>query len=443
MNLTHESDRTAGSTVGAVVPVVRLASARHIWRDSASFRRLFSAALEVCIERTIAPRQTALIRMGISLTFGFFLLREWSHRRVLFGDLSPFSMSMEKAWLSQSHAFTLLAWSSSRWWFEGIYLAAILVSALLLLGWHTRTMSVLFMVLVLSIQNRNVFVGDGGDNLVHLMAIYLAFTKSGQAWSLDSQRNRRTGNRPSGNGRPDLAGISLWAILGSAMAVCQISGFAKMGMLNFGFGWGTVLWGFWVLTAVGFVLENRSGKGQFRWLLESSSRAVHNAAVVVIGVQVCFIYAVAGSSKVQGGLWQEGTAVFYPLRLDYFSPWPWLSNYVSGSMIAVVALTYGTILMQTAFPFAIFNRRVKNCLLVLLLLEHLGIGILLGLPFFSLAIISSDAIFLPTNLLVRIEQRILRQVRVRKERLGRDGRPADAGSPETPPRMTGSIVLNE
>ncbi|MGO4429353.1 HTTM domain-containing protein, partial [Streptomyces sp. MCAF7] len=92
-------------------------------------------------------------------------------------------------------------------------------------------------------------------------------------------------------------------------------------------------------------------------------------------------------------------ALYYPLHLDYFSPWPALADVLAGSGLVVMALTYGTVIVQVAFPFTLLNRRVKNVMLVLLVLEHIGIAVLLGLPFFSLAMIAADAIFLPTNFL--------------------------------------------
>lgn len=66
----------------------------------------------------------------------------------------------------------------------------------------------------------------------------------------------------------------------------------------------------------------------------------------------------------------------------------------------VMVLTYGTVIVQVAFPFTLFNRRVKNVLLVAMICEHAGIALLLGLPFFSMAMIAADAVFLPTAFLV-------------------------------------------
>ncbi|CAM5733183.1 tRNA (guanosine(18)-2'-O)-methyltransferase [Streptomyces badius] len=66
----------------------------------------------------------------------------------------------------------------------------------------------------------------------------------------------------------------------------------------------------------------------------------------------------------------------------------------------VMVLTYGTVIVQVAFPFTLFNRRVKNVLLIVMIGEHAGIALLLGLPFFSMAMIAADAVFLPTAFLV-------------------------------------------
>lgn len=89
-------------------------------------------------------------------------------------------------------------WSDSTVWFETVYAVVLLSAALLMVGWHTRAMSVLFMVGVLSLQNRSIFLGDGGDNVVHLMAIYLVLTRCGQVWSLDARRAARARRTESG-----------------------------------------------------------------------------------------------------------------------------------------------------------------------------------------------------------------------------------------------------
>ncbi|MFD9126708.1 HTTM domain-containing protein [Kitasatospora sp. NPDC059571] len=302
------------------------------------FERLFDAFTT----RTAGPHQAAVVRIGFGLTWLAFLLREWPNRRVLYGDRSPWSADLADRLLSATHAFTVLSWSDSRIWFETVYHLGIVAALLMVLGWRTRAVSVLFAVTVLSLQNRNVLVGDGGDNVVHLMALYLVFTRCARVWSLDARRRAR--RAPAGE----------------------------------------------------------AGPGEARAVADALATMLHNCAMLVIAAQVVLIYSTAGWYKIQGTRWQDGTALHYPLHLDYFTPWPGLSALLGSSLLVTFALSYGTVIAQVAFPFTLVNRRVKNVLLALMMTEHAVIAVVLGLPFFSLAMIAADAVFLPTPFLLRL-----------------------------------------
>ncbi|KPC61879.1 HTTM domain-containing protein [Streptomyces chattanoogensis] len=388
--------------------------------------------------RAMAPYQTAVIRIGFSATWLLFLLREFPNRHTLYGPDSPFSLDMARRLLDGNHAFSVLPWSGSSGWFECVYLLAIVASALLMLGWRTRTMSVLFMIGVLSLQNRSIFLGDGGDNVIHLMSMYLVLTRCGQVWSLDARRARRAGaGSPDAPGR-DLPGILLWTVLGLALAVAQLLG--NYGLTWFGngpfphIGWSLALWGLWAVHGVWWAVC-RYAPGEPRTVLDTLARLAHNGALLVIMVEVCLIYATAGWYKIQGSRWQDGTAVYYPMHLDYFSPWPGLSQALGNTGLMVMLLTYGTVIVQVAFPFTLFNRRLKNVLLVAMICEHLSIAALLGLPFFSLAMITADAVFLPTNFLTWLSAR-LAGLRDRLFHRG-DAPLPQGGEPEARPRSDG------
>ncbi|MEV4558840.1 HTTM domain-containing protein [Kitasatospora sp. NPDC049285] len=295
---------------------------------------------------TLAPYQAAVLRIGVATAWGGFLLREWPNRRVLYGDRSPWSAELNARLLADTHAFTLLAWNDGRWWFEAVYLLALAAAAAMLLGWRTRASSAVFALTVLSLQNRDVFVGDGGDNVVHLMAIYLVFTRCGAVWSLDARRRARRG------------------------------------------------------------ADDPTAWSEPRAVLDALAAMLHNCAMLVVAVQVVLVYATAGWYKVQGSRWQDGTAVHYPLHLGYFSPWPELSALLGASLVVTFLLSYGTVIAQVAFPFTLANRRLKNALLAVMIGEHLAIAVVLGLPFFSLAMIAADAVFLPTAALLAVERRL-------------------------------------
>ncbi|MFS8200241.1 HTTM domain-containing protein [Streptomyces sp. CWNU-52B] len=379
------------------------------------FDRTLADVVSRLTGRALGPYQSAIIRIGFAGTWLFFLLRELPHRQEMYGPDGPWSWDLAQQLTANNHAFTVLVWADSQVWFEFVFALAVLSSALLLLGWRTRTMSVLFLIGVLSLQNRSIFMGDGGDNVIHLMAIYLVFTRCGQVWSLDARRERRS--RPDAtrdldpypdldpDPAPDRVGVVLWAVLGLVLAAATLAGKIDGGLFG---GWRTVYWGLWAVQGLWWLAGRYTRSVQPRVLLDVVANLVHNAALFVIMAEACLIYATAGWYKVQGSRWQDGTAVYYPLHLDYFSPWPGLSGLLAASGTMVTVVTYGTVIAQVAFPFTLFNRRVKNVLLAAMMTEHAVIAVVLGLPFFSLAMIAADAVFLPTSFLRRLGDRVTR-----------------------------------
>ncbi len=375
------------------------------------------------------PYQAAVVRIGFAATWLLFLLRELPNRHEMYGPSGPWSWEMGRELISGNDAFTVLMWADNTVWFEIVYGAAVLSSALLLVGWRTRTMSALFMIGVLSLQNRSIFIGDGGDNVIHLMAIYLVVTRCGQVWSLDARRLARAERQASGAPAGDRVGPVLWAVLGIGLVI---------GTFLNQTGWIVLLllWVLWVGLGLWWMLSRRAPHSEPRILLDALANLAHNAGLLVIMAEVCLIYATAGWYKIQGSRWQDGTALYYPLKLDYFTPWPALSDLLASGGIMVMVLTYGTVIVQVAFPFTLFNRRVKNVLLVAMMLEHAGIAVLLGLPFFSLAMIAADAVFLPTAFLVWLGARVVRgrdRVLSRAERVPEQRQ----GSPEQPRTLVG------
>ncbi|MGV9520966.1 HTTM domain-containing protein [Streptomyces griseus] len=390
-------------------------------------------ALQRVTASALGPYQSAVVRIGFAATYLFFLLRELPHRHELYGPDSPWHWDLARQLTNGNEAFSVLMWTDSTVWFEAVYALTLLSAAALMLGWRTRTMSVLFMVGVLSVQNRSIFMGDGGDNVVHLMAIYLVLTRCAQVWSLDARRAARNVRRAAAGLPPlrDIVGPVLWVLLGPVLVTATL-----MGGLGGTWWLPTLLWVIWLSAAAWWAVNRYLPQSEPRTLLDVLANLGHNATLAVIMAEVCLIYATAGWYKIQGSRWQDGTALYYPLNLDYFTPWPALSDILGASGLMVMVLTYGTVIVQVAFPFTLFNRRVKNVLLVAMICEHAGIALLLGLPFFSMAMIAADAVFLPTAFLVWLgarattgRRRLLAGLPGRSRTPGKDGKPgADDGS---------------
>ncbi|MEU6483424.1 HTTM domain-containing protein [Streptomyces sp. NPDC046887] len=386
--------------------------------DREPFDRRLARAFQRVTATALGPYQSAVVRIGFAAAWLFFLLREIPHRHELYGPDSPWAWDMAQELIANNRAFTVLMWSDSGLWFECVYALAVLSAAALLVGWRTRAASALFLVGVLSLQNRSVFMGDGGDNVIHLMALYLVFTRCARVWSLDARRAARAAEARAAGERPrDLVGPLLWglAVPGLVAATLLRDRSGEPWLL-------VLLWLLWAAQGAWWLVERRA-PGQPLALLDVLANLLHNAVLVVIMAEVCLIYATAGWYKVQGSRWQDGTALYYPLKLDYFTPWPFLSDVLAASAIMVMVVTYGTVIVQVAFPFTLFNRKVKNVLLAVMMMEHAGIAVLLGLPFFSLAMIAADAVFLPTVFLVWAGARVARG----RDRLLRRGRADGSG----------------
>jgi hypothetical protein len=308
-------------------------------------RHQLDALYTTLIEQPISLYAASVLRIGYGLLYLAFLLREFPHRNEIWGPDSPWTPALATQLFDQTGWFSILTLSDSRLYFEGCYALAVVTCALFMLGWRSRAMSVVFAIVVASFHARALFMTDGGDNLMLLMAVYLSLTACGRRWSLDARRNRLHastvdyGSQSARLGAPDL-----W---------CQLVAARRL------------------LVTV-----------------------VHNCGMFVIAAQVCVVYGSAGLYKVQGGLWANGTALHYVMNLDLFQPWPALSQMVDSKHMLVAVVSYLTVLVQVAFPFVLFGR-LKYVFVAILLGMHLGIAVLLGLPLFSGAMIVADAVFLP------------------------------------------------
>jgi hypothetical protein len=334
------TDRTATSpTATAATPRTDQAGITE------AARARLGGLITLLTHRPISLYAASVLRIGYGLCYLVFLLRELPHRDEIWGPDSPWTPALANRLFDQTGWFSFLTLSNSMVYFDLCYAAALVVCALFLLGWRTRATSVLFALVVASFHARAIFMTDGGDNLILLMALYLTATACGRRWSLDARRTAHR-SRTGGPGRGALRRTTsdLWS-------QCNLA-------------------------------------------REHLVTTLHNCGMFIICAQVCLLYGSAGLYKVQGTSWQSGTALHYVVNLDLFRPWPALSALLDSYPLLLAAAGYLTVLIQVAFPFALFSR-LKYVVLVMLLTMHLGIAVLLGLPLFSAAMIVADAAFLP------------------------------------------------
>ena len=118
---------------------------------------------------------------------------------------------------------------------------------------------------------------------------------------------------------------------------------------------------------------------------------LHNFAIIACLVQLSILYFESAFYKIQGHVWANGTALYYILRTDEFSLPGW-TDLIWRSAALVTMGTYGTILFEMAHPFLLWHARVKWLVFAGAVCLHTGIGVLMGLPWFSLTMISAHAV---------------------------------------------------
>lgn len=149
------------------------------------------------------------------------------------------------------------------------------------------------------------------------------------------------------------------------------------------------------------------------------SATLHNAALVLIIHQVVMVYVASAFWKVQSPLWKDGTAVYYPLQVEAYSPWRDHIHLLTDHGWIVAMATYSAIGVQLLVPVLLMYRPTRFFALIALTGMHLGIGIFMGILYFSLVMIAVDVLLISDRSWSRAEseiKRLFRRVDSRRNR---------------------------
>ncbi len=134
--------------------------------------------------------------------------------------------------------------------------------------------------------------------------------------------------------------------------------------------------------------RRRSRDGAPSWL----GTVLHNLAVVLIVHQVLMVYVASALWKVQSPRWLDGTATYYPLQTEAYSPWRDVLHPLSSSEPIIAVATWSAIVIQLLFPVMLLYRPTRVLGLVAVTGMHVAIGLLMGILYFSLVMIAVDMI---------------------------------------------------
>lgn len=232
------------------------------------------------------------------------------------------------------------------------YVVLITVSVAVILGWRTRLNTALLAIGLTALVERADIVGDQGDNIARIGLILMVLMTTNAHWSLDARR-RRIG--------ADKEDSSIWRRLWFNLPLLP------------------------------------------SWL----TNLLHNAALIALAGQLFILYTASALYKVQGDLWQDGTALYYPLALHEYSVFPGLNQIMYENPTFLTLATYFSVYVQLFFAVGLLHPVTRRFALIGVILLHGGIAILMGLPWFSLAMLAFDAIFVTQRTWQRLERLII------------------------------------
>ncbi|WP_394940619.1 HTTM domain-containing protein [Psychromicrobium sp. YIM B11713] len=220
-----------------------------------------------------------------------------------------------------------------------LYLLLMVLAVLFTLGWRFRIVLPLYFIMWVSFIEANDMVGDQGDNMYRIALILLFFADPAARISLDARRRAKAAYTSSSS---------------------------------------------WIL---------RKWRGQ-NLVDPQLSSLLHNLALIALTAQVCFVYVSGALYKAGGAPWSGGYAIYNPLMTDRFGTWPELSQLVTYWAPMVTLISWGSIIMQMCFPLMLLTRPTRILALIGIFSFHVGIAVLMGLPWFSLTMIAIDFIFI-------------------------------------------------
>jgi predicted DCC family thiol-disulfide oxidoreductase YuxK len=125
------------------------------------------------------------------------------------------------------------------------------------------------------------------------------------------------------------------------------------------------------------------------------------ACIRLMQIQMAVIFFYSAISKLNADIWLNGDAVWIMFTSD---------DYYHSIMVALLAshywignlATYGTVLVEIAFPFLIWQRSTRPYLLAAALVLHLLFAFLMGLFYFSFVMIMGHMSFVRPEWLMRL-----------------------------------------
>jgi predicted DCC family thiol-disulfide oxidoreductase YuxK len=127
------------------------------------------------------------------------------------------------------------------------------------------------------------------------------------------------------------------------------------------------------------------------------------ACIRLMQLQMAILFFYSAVGKIRIDEWWNGDAIWLAFSTYEFYN-PWMLEVLARQYWLVNAMTYGTILIEIAYPFLIWQRRTRPYLLAAAVFLHLMFGLLLRLVYFSIVMSFGHMSFVRPEWLTRLGQ---------------------------------------
>lgn len=131
-------------------------------------------------------RPLAIARVGL----GLVVLQDLWRRAPLLRELLTDDGVLPRGLQTEAWAHGLFDLTGSYAGVLALFVLGALTTIVFTLGLYTRAATVATWLFWMSLQNRNLLISDGGDDVVRLLLFWSIFTDTGGVWSLDAWRGR-------------------------------------------------------------------------------------------------------------------------------------------------------------------------------------------------------------------------------------------------------------
>ncbi len=295
------------------------------------------------------PATLGMIRL-LGGTMIFYTHLIWSLDLMgFFGPKARITSDFAKEFYGSSFAWSYLHWIESPGMLWTVHILALIALAMFAAGLFTRVTSVLAFIITVAYMHRAPGALFGLDQINSLLALYLMIGPAGAAFSLDNI-------------------------------------FARRGWLNF-----IPVW----------------LRGDAETVGESVTA---NIAIRMIQLHMCIVYLFAGTGKLLGGSWWDGTAMwqtfanyeYQSLDMTWLAGFPLLLNF----------MTHLTVAWEVSYIALVWPRLTRPLVIALAIPLHLGIAFCMGMMTFGLVMLIANLAFVSPALIRAVTSPLLMKLRL-------------------------------